>query len=1099
MQTSVLGPTSITDARINYAKPENCSVGLLGLVARRADVPNPNMDKSSVPILYSLALESSIPLVKSLRCETTCSDSRSTVTLSIEDLEKYPLQALKVIELLHCKEFPTWHLKPTMQSGFGSHFACGLMTTNAINNILKVAISEGVLRHPATIAIGHDPLQVPKQEISLFGSYSDTSLGNVLLRPNLEQSYMHSGGNHAFNPSTPSSALVTGGLGALGHLVSLWLAYQQFYHGLILTGRSLNARKALTLSSFDKMVSFTQLDVAVKEEVDTVLSNPCPKRHTYHASGQISDASLRKQSPHGFRQVFASKVECVPRLSFPQDGQGKVIVFSSISSLLGTGGQANYAAAHGILDAFASIQNLRGADCVSVQWGAWSSLGMASLHPSLLRRLESKGYGSLPTAIGLESLMKIAYSLSPPVVAASPFKWDDLLRIIPEIRGFVETTDLSGKSFIATSVLNPETELGPAQTRQPNKKLNKAYLTSTITAMLTEAVAGIDEIALETPFSVLGVDSIGLVELRNNIATRFHLQSLSSTILFDYPTIETLVSFIYNEVSRAGTQSRAPEQSYGGPDDERIVEERLISILSNYFGVPESAPGTAFLEIGLDSIASVEFRQYIQEDFKVDLPVTAVYDFPTVETLAVEIKRRLHTESQAQGVETGEISRIETLGIGSQPKYVAPIVITGIAETSPSWITDSHCPMSSSDLGYFSSKLAYGIDTHVVLPITKWDVEPLFSAEIGNVGSSYCRFGSVLNHNQIVSFDNDLFRLSFNEASVMDPHARLLLAHTLEVLQEAKSRGAFLTAQDVGTFVGCMWAHEFNDVVITWGASPFHTSVITGNTFPFLAGRIAYSFGWQGPCVPTDTACSSSLVATHMAKMSLEMDQCKAATVGGVNLMLSQNTTIKICSLQALSPVGRCKTFDVAADGYGRGEAVIVTSIEVSSPTLSEIAYLSSTRVNSAGRSNGLTAPSGPAQRALIIGALKDGKIGPSAVTSIAVHGTGTSLGDPIEAGALAQALYTHEKSPRVAYTSIKSYFGHVEGAAGLAGLLLAVGSLKSRNLPPIVGLRNLNPYVQSGMGVSSTLLPRQQVGWHRSNKLDSSPITGKGSNLINH
>ena len=254
--------------------------------------------------------------------------------------------------------------------------------------------------------------------------------------------------------------------------------------------------------------------------------------------------------------------------------------------------------------------------------------------------------------------------------------------------------------------------------------------------------------------------------------------------------------------------------------------------------------------------------------------------------------------------------------------------------------------------------------------------------------------------------------------------------------------------------------------------------------------------------MPTNTACSSSLVAAHVARLSMQANECQAAAVGGVNSLLSSSTTIKICALQALSPVGRCKSFDATADGYGRGEGFAVVMLEPTSSLTSEnsgLAYLASTSVNTAGRSSGLTAPSGPAQRELVMDAIKAAEIAPNAVRMVAVHGTGTSLGDPIEIGALCQALDMksagREDNNRGAMVlaSVKSCFAHTEGAAGLTGALLAIGALNAQICPSVVNLRNINPYVASSLDQAATaMLPREQAAGSIFNSGKNSSLAGK-------
>jgi len=239
---------------------------------------------------------------------------------------------------------------------------------------------------------------------------------------------------------------------------------------------------------------------------------------------------------------------------------------------------------------------------------------------------------------------------------------------------------------------------------------------------------------------------------------------------------------------------------------------------------------------------------------------------------------------------------------------------------------------------------------------------------------------------------------------------------------------------------------EFIQYLASYGARITPT-VTTGNGMDFLIGRISYTFGLTGPCISTHTACSSSLVATHLAHTGLLNAEATAAAAAGVfNIMLA-GTMSGISQLQAFSPDGRCKTFESSADGYGRGEgcSVVVLQCEEVSPGSSEgspFAVVHSTAVNQAGRASGLTAPNGPAQTSLIMDALETAGGDPESVHLVAIHGTGTPLGDPIETGALGQALSRKGRDSGlhpVRIAAVKSCYGHAEGAAGLTGALLAI------------------------------------------------------------
>lgn len=311
------------------------------------------------------------------------------------------------------------------------------------------------------------------------------------------------------------------------------------------------------------------------------------------------------------------------------------------------------------------------------------------------------------------------------------------------------------------------------------------------------------------------------------------------------------------------------------------------------------------------------------------------------------------------------------------------------------------------------------------------------------VEKMYVRFAAFIP--DVDAFDSEIFRLSPSEASCMDPQGRHLLEQTHLALMDASGRIGHHPGPDTGVYVGVMHM-EFIQYLASNGLK-ITPNITTGNGLDFLIGRVSYTFGLTGPCLSTHTACSSSLVATHLAHTGLLNQEDSYAVSAGVFMVLLPGTMSGISQLQAFSPVGRCKTFDSSGDGYGRGEGCAVTVLAPSSDDTSEVlAVVCSTVVNQCGRSSTLTAPNGPAQTALVASALEIADASPYDVSFVAVHGTGTPLGDPIEMGALGQALscksFGAGEPARVVIGSVKSCFGHTEGTAGLTGALLAIQAL---------------------------------------------------------
>ncbi|SFD27459.1 Phosphopantetheine attachment site [Streptomyces aidingensis] len=304
-------------------------------------------------------------------------------------------------------------------------------------------------------------------------------------------------------------------------------------------------------------------------------------------------------------------------------------------------------------------------------------------------------------------------------------------------------------------------------------------------------------------------------------------------------------------------------------------------------------------------------------------------------------------------------------------------------------------------------------------------------------------------------FDPAFFGISQREAEVLDPQQRLLLATSWEAMERA---GIPVRRHDrlrAGVFIGLMTS-DYGDRLAhredTRAAiDPYYG---TGGGHAMAAGRISYVMGLSGPAVTMDTACSSSLVALHGAARSLRSGECRYALVGGANVFFSPDLMVSLCQSRALAPDGRSKAFLDSADGYGRGEGVgtvvLMRLADAEAEGRPVLAVLRGTAVNHDGASSGLTVPNGPAQAEVVRAALADGGIGPEEVGYVEAHGTGTSLGDPIEAGALDSVLGTGApgRPAPLALGTVKARIGHLESAAGIAGLIKVVLMLRAGRIP---------------------------------------------------
>ncbi len=317
----------------------------------------------------------------------------------------------------------------------------------------------------------------------------------------------------------------------------------------------------------------------------------------------------------------------------------------------------------------------------------------------------------------------------------------------------------------------------------------------------------------------------------------------------------------------------------------------------------------------------------------------------------------------------------------------------------------------------------------------------------------------------VEGFDAGFFGISPREATSLDPQQRLLLELSWEALESAGVVPAKLRGSKTGVFVG-LCSTDYHRRTFLRPPEERDAFDTTGNMVSTATGRISYVLGLQGPSVSIDTACSSSLVAVHLASRSLHSRDCDLALVGGINLILSEESSRTLSLIQALSPDGRCKTFDSAANGFVRGEGCGLLVLERLSDAQRNgrrvLAVIRGSAVNQDGRSTGLTAPNVIAQEALLREALGNAGVAPNEVGYVECHGTGTALGDPIEIEAL-KAVFGAPRSDgsKLWLGAVKTNIGHLEGAAGVAGIIKVLQVFAHERIPANLHLRHMNPRIK--------------------------------------
>jgi acyl transferase domain-containing protein len=441
------------------------------------------------------------------------------------------------------------------------------------------------------------------------------------------------------------------------------------------------------------------------------------------------------------------------------------------------------------------------------------------------------------------------------------------------------------------------------------------------------------------------------------------------------------------------------------------------------------------------------------------------------------------------------IERLQAKLAASERARNEPIAIIGAGCRFPGGI---------EDLDGLWQVLRDGADMVADVPADRFDIDSCYDPDPQASGKSVTRRGGFLR--QVDQFDPQLFAISPREATTMDPQQRLLLETACEALESAGLATDRLAGSATGVYVG-ITTSDYGQLLRLGGPEHSDVYAATGSALNAAAGRLSFTFGFQGPCVAVDTACSSSLVAVHLACQSLRSGESDLALAGGVNVILSPDAMVLFSRWGMLAPDGACKTFDDAADGFVRSEGCAMLALKRLSDALAAgdpvLAVIRGSAVNSDGRSSGLTVPNGPAQQAVLRKALANAGLKPADLDYVEAHGTGTSLGDPIEVEALG-SVFAEGRSATAARPlligSIKTNIGHAEAASGLAGLLKVLTALRHEAIPAHLHFNTPNariPWDALPVAVPTALTPWPRGEQPRRAGVSSFGFSGTNAHVI--
>ncbi|MFE9943688.1 SDR family NAD(P)-dependent oxidoreductase [Bacillus velezensis] len=864
--------------------------------------------------------------------------------------------------------------------------------------------------------------------------------------------------------------LITGGAGGLGLIFARHLVRKGRIK-LVLIGRSELSEEAVSnvkeLEKNGSEVFYVRTDISDKENVNNLIklvkNKLGPVKGIIHSAGVIKDSLLINKREEDLNSVLASKVYGTIWLDRYTDSEPLdfFVMFSSISAIIGNAGQTDYAYANRFMDYFAEMraaENKPG-KTVSINWPLWKEGGMQiDIHSE---KFLYDRFGMLPLG-KREGLAAFDQAMTGCEHQIMVFSGNEL-----KLERMI-TID-SGKSDPAIADENHE----------PKELSITESLKSTLTRIIT-GVLKIEEreFDFELPISEYGFDSIMFTMLGNELNETLGISMMPSDF-FGLTDFNELLEFLKSEYSEELhlCGSFSSDESAAKDRRENLIEG-IAKMMSSILKIDrkEIEEETSFGEYGFDSITFTRLGNEINQQYGTELLPSIFFEcnslaeitdyvieqygeilFAETESFSAADEKTLYStpppETYEHSLEPENKTRQEERHMNE------PVAIVGISGRFPQ--TDS--------LEDFWEGIEKGRDMITDIPEDRWDWKEFDGDPIRDVNRTKIKKGGFIKGAD--SFDPLFFGISPAEAELMDPQQRIFMETVWKTIEDAGYKPSDLAGTKTAVFAGVAttdYAERLNENGVSVQAQ-----TATGLNHCILANRISYQLNLTGPSEPIDTACSSSLVALHRAAEGIQRGDFEMAIAGGVHIMTSPTLFIAFDKAGMLSKDGKCKTFDKSADGYVRSEGAAAVLLKPLSKAQADgdhiYGLIKGSAVNHGGRANSLTAPNPNAQADLLTEAWRKAGVSPATAGYIEAHGTGTSLGDPIEVNSIIKAFKTLYQEWDIPFAkqkccgigSVKTNIGHLETAAGIAGVMKVLLAFKYRKLPGLAHFSELNPYIK--------------------------------------